>query len=61
MTVTPKRFAAAIAFFCIVVIATLVGAQLDGNLYRIEPGKRPRITLTPTLTLTLTLILTLIL
>ncbi len=29
----------AVAFFCIVAIATIAGAQLDGNLYQIEPGK----------------------
>ncbi len=29
----------AIAFFCIVLVATLAGAMLDGNLYRIESGR----------------------
>lgn len=27
-----------IAFFCIVVAATVLGTLLDGNLYRVQPG-----------------------
>ena len=29
----------AVAFFCIVVVAAVIGTQLDGNLYRVEPGR----------------------
>lgn len=29
----------AIAFFAIVLLATFIGTQLDGNLYRVEPGR----------------------
>lgn len=29
----------AVVFFCIVVVVVIVGTQLDGNLYRIEPNQ----------------------